>query len=261
MPKEEFVAELTQLKQEINVEVREHFKNWEKEIGIEEFRSWRMRYRAFLHKYNLFEEIRAFSSTTMVADGYMATVREQHLHDTFETKWGKSIEAQIDRLLRDCQKGRLDNIFVIPSMTDYTNDANAKSDQDSDLYVDPTRLDELRSIQSEKYDLAKLIRLCEEINDSFVGRGYYSTSALTRAIIDHVPPLFDKKNFSEVANQHGGRSFSSAMKHLDNTSKKIADTLLHSQIDKKVVLPTKLQVNFSQDLDFLLAEIIKILAD
>jgi len=45
------------------------------------------------------------------------------------------------------------------------------------------------------------------------------------------------------------------MTHLDKSSRKIADSYLHGQIRKKERLPNKTQVNFSQDIDVLLAEI------
>jgi hypothetical protein len=49
------------------------------------------------------------------------------------------------------------------------------------------------------------------------------------------------------------------MQHLENGARKIADSHLHVQIRKKEVIPTFLQVNFSQYLDVLLAEVIAIL--
>ena len=83
---------------------------------------------------------------------------------------------------------------------------------------------------------------------------------LVRAIIDHVPPIFNCKNFSEVGNNYAGsKSFKDAMIHLDKSSRKIADQYLHGQIRSSEVLPNATQVNFSTDLDFLLGEIVRIL--
>lgn len=81
---------------------------------------------------------------------------------------------------------------------------------------------------------------------------------LTRALLDHIPPIFECNKFAEVANNYdGSKSFKEAMKNLENSSRKIADHYLHSQIRKRESLPTVKQIDFSNDIDFLLAEIIR----
>lgn len=122
-----------------------------------------------------------------------------------------------------------------------------------------SRLDELRTLKSAQFDFRKLIRLCEELNIVSREECYFATAALTRALVDHVPPLFGKKNFSEVANNYAGaRSFREAMEHLDSAAKKVADGHLHTQIRKSETLPTAQQVNFASGLDVLLSEIVRI---
>lgn len=106
--------------------------------------------------------------------------------------------------------------------------------------------------------MSKLITLCNEINSGYNSGNYYSVLMLIRAILDHVPPIFDKSSFNEVANNYGAKSFKDVMKHLNDSSRKIADSYLHQQIRKAESLPTETQVNYSQDLDFLLDEIIRI---
>ena len=49
------------------------------------------------------------------------------------------------------------------------------------------------------------------------------------------------------------------MEHLQNSSRKIADSNLHTLIRGKESLPSQIQVNFSNDVDVLLAEIIRVL--
>jgi len=49
------------------------------------------------------------------------------------------------------------------------------------------------------------------------------------------------------------------MAHLENSARRIADAHLHTQIRARETLPTATQVNFSNDLDVLLAEIVRIL--
>jgi hypothetical protein len=127
-------------------------------------------------------------------------------------------------------------------------------------YIDPYRINELRSIQSTSYDLSKLIALCEEINKCYRVGCYFAVAMLVRSILDHVPPIFGQKTFAEVANNYkGARSFKEAMHNLDGSSRKIADSFLHVQIRAKEVLPNKTQVNFSNNLDVLLSEIARVI--
>jgi hypothetical protein len=126
-------------------------------------------------------------------------------------------------------------------------------------FVAESRLSELRAITGGRFDMQRLIALAEELNNCW-GRGdVHAVAMLTRAIIDHVPPVFNAKNFDEVANNYAGsKSFKDSMQHLANSAKKIADGHLHTQIRRKEVLPTSTQVDFSRDLDVLLAEIVRI---
>jgi hypothetical protein len=85
-------------------------------------------------------------------------------------------------------------------------------------------------------------------------------AALVRTVLDHVPPVFGYKSFSEIANSHaGGKSFKESMNHLDSSARKIADQYLHAQVRNSEVLPNIVQVDFSNDLDVLLAEIVRVL--
>ena len=139
-------------------------------------------------------------------------------------------------------------------------DQNQKSTPHSISFIDVSRLEELKLIGKEKYDLLKLIRLCEEINIAHQNSCYMTMAMLMRAIIDHVPPIFGVNQFSEVANNYkGAKSFKDSMTHLEGSLRKIADSHLHVQIRKKETLPTYSQVNFSAELDVLLAEIIRVL--
>jgi hypothetical protein len=142
--------------------------------------------------------------------------------------------------------------------------AQASNNEISDLntpfeYVSAKRIQELKAIKSEKFDLTKLIRLCEELNIANANNLNLAVVMLLRAILDHVPPIFDKNSFKEVASGYGGKSVKDTMQHLENGARKIADFHLHGQIRKKEVLPTSLQVNFSPYLDFLLGEVVGIL--
>ena len=126
--------------------------------------------------------------------------------------------------------------------------------------INESRIEELRQFASTQFDFTKLVRLCEEINTAYSERCYFATAMLTRGLLDHVPPLFGKNTFSEVANNYsgGGKSFREAMHHLENGARKVANAHLHMPIRKSETLPVAQQVNCSSQLDFLLAEIIRI---
>jgi hypothetical protein len=127
--------------------------------------------------------------------------------------------------------------------------------------ISESRLAELRALKSDDFDFRKLIRLCEELNTAFQEEGYFATAMLTRGLLDHVPPVFGFKTFSEVANNYagGGKSFKETMQHLENAARKVADAHLHMPIRKSETLPTAQQVNCGQQLDMLLSETVRIM--
>lgn len=137
-------------------------------------------------------------------------------------------------------------------------EAAAKSAPTALTLISESRLDELRAIAPPQFDLRRLIRLCEEINIAYGAGCYFATAMLIRAVLDHVPPIFGKSDFDEVANNFGGKSFKGAMQHLQNASRNVADGHLHQQIRKSETLPTAQQVNCGQQLDVLLSEIVRI---
>lgn len=153
--------------------------------------------------------------------------------------------------------GRTKNLFS------ERNDDSLSLDSPPSLtgFVSNRRIKQLVQIKNTRFDLRRLIRLCEELNICWKKSCFYAVTALNRAIVDHVPPIFGCKVFSQVTNNYGGggRSFKEAMVNLDKFSRKIADSHLHAQIRKKEMLPTETQVNFSQVLDKLLEEIVRLL--
>ena len=128
------------------------------------------------------------------------------------------------------------------------------------MFIDPERLCELRSITGTNFDLSKLIRLCEESDIAYAEECYHAVAMLTRSILDHIPPIFGKKFFAEVANNYsGGKSFKAIALRLEDSSRKIADACLHTTIRKSESLPTNTQVDNSKEIDFVLAEVVRVL--
>jgi hypothetical protein len=131
----------------------------------------------------------------------------------------------------------------------------------NEAFIDSNRIEALKSITSEQFDLKKLVEICEELNFNYSNEKWLAVAALTRALIDHIPPIFEQPDFPHVANNYPfQKSIKETMQHLENSCRKIADSHLHGQIRKKESLPTKTQVNFSHDVDVLLSEIIRVLS-
>jgi hypothetical protein len=126
------------------------------------------------------------------------------------------------------------------------------------LYVTLDRINELRVIGST-WDLRRLIRMCEEINSTFSAGSFLSVAMLLRAITDHVPPIFSATSFKHYVSQISGKSHRGSMEHLEQSLRNIADGILHVQIRDKEGLPTASQVDFRQDLDVLLGEVVRTL--
>lgn len=132
--------------------------------------------------------------------------------------------------------------------------------RESPLYVSAERILDLRNVTSTQWDLRRLVRMLEELNLAATSGAHMTVAMLVRAITDHVPPIFGKKTFSEVvSNYSGGKSFSEHMKHLDNSLRKVADSVLHQHVRASEVLPSAQQVEFRSPLDMLLGEVVRLL--
>jgi hypothetical protein len=123
--------------------------------------------------------------------------------------------------------------------------------------VSETRLAGLRALSSTKFDFQKLIRFCEELNTCYSNGCLLATAVLTRALLDHVPPIFGQSTFAQVVGGYGSKTFKESMLHLEDGARNVADEHLHRTIRKRETLPTPQQVHFAPMLDVLLAEIIR----
>lgn len=134
-----------------------------------------------------------------------------------------------------------------------------ESSEKSEIYVNTKRIKELEKITNTNYDLSRLLAILKEINVCNNAKLKFAIPPLVRSIIDQVPPIFGKTNFSEVCGSYGSKSFKESMIILDKNSRKIADSYLHTQIRKnESALPTETQINFKSELDVLLQEIVRI---
>ncbi len=208
------------------------------------------------HKYNI-ELLKSLFNDEYYAKDYRRGLGGYRLHpeapfEEIAKSFRKHVEKRVNLL-----EGYLQQFDLISECPPTSQDPESEADT---CYVDLNRIDELRSIASEQYDFAKLVRLCEELNRTYANDCFFATAMLTRAVLDHVSPIFGYTKFSEVANNYdkGGKSFKQSVRHLEQSSRCIADAHLHVQIRKSETLPNRTQVNFSNDLDVLLAEIVRI---
>jgi len=129
-------------------------------------------------------------------------------------------------------------------------------------YVDHARIVALQSIGAGRWDFARLVELCREINVAAANRSHMSTAMLLRTILNHVPPVLGFATFTEVASNYGGpktnKSFKGNMQRLEGSLRNIADMHLHSPIRPREDVPTAVQVDFAADLDVLLGEVIRV---
>lgn len=160
--------------------------------------------------------------------------------DEWRLKSDKIAEVEKELQLSQCLKGGKPRLIAVDGG-----------------YIDKKRLQAIKK-KSGKFDFSRLSKMLTELDQDFFIENYISVILLVRAILDHVPPIFNLNNFTEVANNYGTKSFKDSMSHLENSSRKIADSYLHTRIRSKESLPNKTQVNFSNDLDILLAEIVRI---
>lgn len=122
-------------------------------------------------------------------------------------------------------------------------------------FIHPLRIESLQQSTNSKFDTSRLIQVCKELNHAYEAKNYITVGVLIRIILDHVPPIFNKKTFTEIAN-NSPKSFKDVMLNLEGFHRKIADGFLHTQIRSKEYLPTETTVDCRSAIDVLLAEVI-----
>lgn len=172
--------------------------------------------------------------------------KTQYADNKIYNAWGKILAFGVDYVEKmHSETKESDSISNVAAKNEY--------------FVDKNRIAELREINSEAYDLTKLIQLTNELNICYANGCYLAVAMIARTVLNHVPPILGYTKFEEVANNYQGQSFRKSMLHLQNSLRNIADAHLHLPIREKETLPNKTQVNFSNDFDVLLAEIVRVL--
>ena len=124
-------------------------------------------------------------------------------------------------------------------------------------YIDKDRIEALKKLKTDDFDFSRLVRICEEINIANINRSYITIGALVRILIDHIPPTLGHPTFAMVASYYPGKSLKDTFKRLEEGGRKISDGLIHQTIRRRESLPNFIQVNYLNDIDVLLSEIIR----
>jgi hypothetical protein len=129
----------------------------------------------------------------------------------------------------------------------------------SSAYVDLSRIEALKALPRSQWDFARLVELCRELNAAAASDCHMSIGFILRSILNHVPPIFEMESFARVASEYPfAKSVKAAMGRLQAQGRDGADFHLHQPIRKHEALPTAVQVAFSQELDVLLGEVIRV---
>jgi hypothetical protein len=194
-----------------------------------------------------------------VADDRLNLWKFSHTFLTTSGKYDDMVHAFSGQVVRPFVRDLLRLLHAEPEMGE--SDESAKPAQTGgSVFVNPGRIAELNARLGGPQDVRKLVRLCEELNICYTHECYFAVAMLTRSVLDHVPPFFGHRTFSEVVNNHSwGPSRRDAMDHLQNSARKIADVHLHTTASRDEILPNQAQVNFGPSLDVLLGELVRLL--
>ncbi|MFF8932306.1 hypothetical protein ACF1AO_34140 [Streptomyces longwoodensis] len=129
-------------------------------------------------------------------------------------------------------------------------------------YVDPVLLDDITAAaRGTRWQVHKLVSLCEELNDSYVEGRPYASIALARAVLDHIPPLFGLKTFAQVAAQYSFPVAQTDKAHAGRLSafREVAHDVMHRPISATVPILTMGDLPEPVRLNAMLQEVLSIL--
>ena len=122
-------------------------------------------------------------------------------------------------------------------------------------FIDASLLERIRKLRSKKFDLAKLLRFAEELNENFDRGNYLSCALLMRAIINHVPPLFGYTTFGQVV-ANSAKSVKALLNHLEEGARDVGDLHTHDTVNRFSMPPPRNQLEpYKAPLEVLFNEI------
>lgn len=176
---------------------------------------------------------------------------------------GTDLSSMIDNLntspdfITDAYDLRAELFGIIDYLKDVSANPNYQIEAVNNVsFLNNEILFELKSIENKKFDTKKLVKFCEELNDSYGIGNYLSCALLIRAVMNHIPPIFRAENFSQVV-ANSGRSIKAVLTHLEDQARPIADLYTHILIRSKEQLPSKHQIEpYKPSFEILIQEII-----
>lgn len=152
---------------------------------------------------------------------------------------------------------RSDLLGVIEILREIHEDPEREQHITSSIeFVDGVILEKLDQINNDRFDINKLIKFCEELNDNYKRGNYLSCSLLIKAITNHIPPIFGQRTFSQVVSQ-SSRSIKNILSKLENGARDVGDFHSHNLIRKKEILPSKNQIEpYKPSFEILLHEVV-----
>ena len=155
---------------------------------------------------------------------------------------------------------RAELVAVIDQLKELSSDPSyAENAFNRAAFLNPQAITDLRAITSAAFDVRKLLRMCEELNDAYARANYISSALLIRTVLNHIPPVFGMSTFAEVVAQ-APRSTKAILKRLDDEARPIADLHAHIPIRKSESLPTINQIEpFKAPFEVLIQEVITML--
>jgi hypothetical protein len=160
-------------------------------------------------------------------------------------------------LISEAHDLRAELFVAIDAMREASKDpsyaANAASNA---AFLNTEVLIRLKAVNSARLDPRKLVKMCEELNDSYARGNYICSALLLRAIINHVPPVFGGSTFADVVAQ-AGRSVKTILARLNEEARPIADLHAHLLMRQSEHLPTKNQLEpYKASFEVLLQEVL-----
>jgi hypothetical protein len=123
-------------------------------------------------------------------------------------------------------------------------------------FIDQGIVSQLKAIDSPSFDFGKLVRFCEELNDSYRRGNNLACTLLIRAVMNHVPPVFGAQTFSQVV-ATSGKSMKAVLARLEDEARPVADLHTHMLIRARESIPTKHQVEpYKAAFEILIQEIL-----
>lgn len=189
---------------------------------------------------------RELTNAAITAASFSTLTKAPTSHNAPLHKALATLRTHTDRLLENAETSEA----AVPQPTGPTKGHSI-------AFVSESRIDALRKLENTQLDPKKLIRLLEEINLAFDNGCFMATAALTRAVMDHVPPVFGSASFAQFA-ASSPKSIKQAMENLQESLRKIADAHLHSPMQAREVITERQQVvGFQGAVDVLVGEVIR----